>query len=70
MPADNLLRALPLCLLCAAVAPAQQSDIKAQIEFAKSKVYPALVNISVVSKSYESGRTVRRPSAGSGRWWK
>ncbi len=66
MPADNLLRALPLCLLCAAVAPAQQSDIKAQIEFAKSKVYPALVNISVVSKSYESGRTVRRPSAGSG----
>ena len=43
-----------------------QSDIKSQIEFAKSKVYPALVNISVVSKSYEGGRTVRRPSAGSG----
>ncbi|HEX5052147.1 MAG TPA: PDZ domain-containing protein [Planctomycetota bacterium] len=45
---------------------AQQSDIKAQIDYAKSKVYPALVNISVVSKSYEGGRTVRRPSAGSG----
>lgn len=53
-------------LLSLAVAPAQQSDIKQQIEFAKSKVYPALVNISVVSKSYEGGRTVRRPSAGSG----
>ncbi|MBL8729358.1 MAG: PDZ domain-containing protein [Planctomycetes bacterium] len=57
---------LPLLLLCAVAAPAQQSDIKAQIEFAKSKVYPALVNISVVSKSFENGRTVRRPSAGSG----
>ncbi|MBL9080143.1 MAG: PDZ domain-containing protein [Planctomycetes bacterium] len=62
----SLPRVLPVLLLCAVVAPAQQSDIKAQIEFAKSKVYPALVNIAVVTKSYEGGRTVRRPSAGSG----
>ncbi|MEO6595901.1 MAG: PDZ domain-containing protein [Planctomycetota bacterium] len=60
-PARVVLAALFACSL-----PAQQSEIKAQIEYAKSKVYPALVNISVVSKSYESGRTVRRPSAGSG----
>lgn len=66
MPAQNLHRAVPLTLLFAIAAPAQQSDIKAQIEFAKSKVYPALVNIAVVMKSYEGGRTVRRPSAGSG----
>jgi len=66
VPADTLPRALPLILLFAVAAPAQQSDIKAQIEYAKSKVYPALVNIAVVSKSYEGGRTVRRPSAGSG----
>jgi serine protease Do len=64
--AVHLPRFLPLFLCCAAVVPAQQSDIKAQIEFAKSKVYPALVNIAVVMKSYEGGRTVRRPSAGSG----
>lgn len=59
------------CLAAAAVVSlsplvAQGADIKAQIEFAKTKVYPALVNISVVTKSYEGGRTVRRPSAGSG----
>lgn len=63
-------RRAPLCLaLAAGLAPpalAQNSEIKAQIDFAKSKVYPALVNISVVSKSYENGRAVRRPSAGSG----
>ena len=65
MPVDLLPRVLPLLVLLA-VAPAQQNDIKAQIEFAKSKVYPALVNIGVVTKSFENGRTVRRPSAGSG----
>ncbi|MBX3465106.1 MAG: PDZ domain-containing protein [Planctomycetes bacterium] len=66
MPAPNLPRLLTVLLAAAAALPAQQSDIKAQIEFAKSKVYPALVNIAVVTKSYEGGRTVRRPSAGSG----
>jgi serine protease Do len=37
-----------------------------QVEFARSQVYPALVNISVVSKGYSSGRAERYPSAGSG----
>jgi serine protease Do len=36
------------------------------IDFARSKVYPTLVNISVVVQSYSGGRVRRFPAAGSG----
>lgn len=37
-----------------------------QVEFARDQVYPALVNISVVSVGFSGGRVERFPSAGSG----
>ena len=65
-------------LLIAAVAalplrPASAGDdatskVKAdeQVEFARDQVYPALVNIAVVSTGFSGGRMERFPSAGSG----
>jgi serine protease Do len=47
-------------------APTVSPEIKAQIDFAKSRVYPALVNISCVTRSFAGGRAVRNPSVGSG----
>ena len=55
-----------LAVVASSPLAAQQAQLKQQIDFAKSKVYPALVNISCVTKSFANGRTVRRPSAGSG----
>lgn len=40
--------------------------LRRDIDFAKSKVYPALVNISVVAEQYFGGRAQRAPGAGSG----
>jgi serine protease Do len=37
-----------------------------QVEFARDQVYPALVNIGVVSTGFSGGRMERYPSAGSG----
>jgi len=37
-----------------------------QVEFARDQVYPALVNIGVVSTGFSGGRMERFPSAGSG----
>jgi serine protease Do len=67
----NLSRALPLALAAALVAPALALAAEGppdarEVEFARQQVYPALVNISVVSKGYSSGRVQRFPSAGSG----
>ena len=41
-------------------------ELRRDIEFVRRKVYPALVNISVVVKSWSGGRTQRSPGAGSG----
>jgi len=49
--------------------PAQRGnkDLQQQeIDFARDRIYPALVNINVVSRSFISGRTVRVRGAGSG----
>jgi serine protease Do len=43
-----------------------KDEFRRQIDFAKSKVYPALVNINVVSERFSGGRTVRVGGAGSG----
>jgi serine protease Do len=48
-------------------AAAQGSDdFREAVAFAREKVYPALVNIAVVSEEYSGGRAQRFPSAGSG----
>ena len=39
---------------------------KAALDDARRKVYPALVNIAVVFRFYESGRAQRAPAGGSG----
>lgn len=41
-------------------------DLKKALEFSCEKVYPALVNISVVVREYQGGRTERMAGAGSG----
>ncbi len=71
----RLARLLPLALLPAAlVALVPPSVARAEevvkaderVAFARDQVYPALVNIAVVSKSFSGGRLERFPSAGSG----
>ena len=56
---------LALCLCLA--GPAQAGDApKAQLDEARHKVYPALVNVSVVYRYFSGGRTQRAPAGGSG----
>jgi len=40
--------------------------LRQDLDFARSKVYPALVNIGVVARDFSGGRTTRSPGAGSG----
>ena len=47
-------------------APAGSDELRADIDFAKSKVYPALVNIQVVGQSFSGWRSRKFPGAGSG----
>lgn len=62
--------ALPLLLALLAAPVAAQSAasdaLRRDIEYAKARVYPALVNISVVVRQYSGGRAVRGPAVGSG----
>jgi len=62
-----LVAALTLALL-AGPTPGQSpaSNLRSAIDFAREKVYPALVNISVIGEDYSRGRTEHYPSAGSG----
>ena len=69
MARTRLIGALGLALLLAAPAVAQNtaSDaLRRDVDFARSKVYPALVNIAVVGRIYSGGRARRFPAAGSG----
>lgn len=64
---DRIARIARIALALAVFAPAMQAQtLQDKIEFAKSKVYPALVNISVVAQTFDSGRTQRVAGAGSG----
>ena len=45
---------------------AQETSLRSDIQFARSRVYPALVNISVVTRFYADGRAQRNPAGGSG----
>lgn len=61
-------RPLILAALLAAgsLVCAQADPLRRDIEVAKGRIYPCLVNISVVAKSFSGGRTVRGVGAGSG----
>ena len=60
--------AFPLlfCGLPLVSAADDETRTSADVEFAREQVYPALVNIAVVSKSFSGGRGERFSSAGSG----
>lgn len=64
--ASTLACALAVSLAVASPAQEQPGAPTGGIETARSRIYPALVNISVVSRAYAGGRVVRRRSAGSG----
>ncbi len=69
MSRTRWIRTLFLVLLLAAPAAAQNTAgdaLRRDIDFARSKVYPALVNIAVVGRIYAGGRARRFPAAGSG----
>lgn len=60
-----------ICLLSIVVgsSQAQQNNtdtLRQDIETAKQKVYPAIVNIAVVMRFYSGGRAQRAPAGGSG----
>jgi len=62
---------IALLLLPALATPAlagegEQDALHRAIELARDQVYPCLVNIGVVSRSFRQGRAVRFPAAGSG----
>ena len=63
---------LSLFLVCPPSMPelvaeeAVKSEIREAVTRARDKVYPALVNISVVARSFVGGREQRAPGAGSG----
>jgi serine protease Do len=64
--------AVPLCLwllLCGRQAPAQpghEDALRRDLGVARTRVYPALVNIAVVFRYFAEGRTQRAPAGGSG----
>lgn len=56
-------------LFCGSSVLAQrptEDNSKLEVELARQKVYPALVNISVVARFFNGGRTQRAPAGGSG----
>lgn len=64
----SCLLALSLVGAFAPVSVAQMGadEFRRSIDFARDKVYPALVNIACVDQDYDDGRARRYPSAGSG----
>ncbi|RMG07512.1 MAG: PDZ domain-containing protein [Planctomycetota bacterium] len=73
MPHTSISRSFAaICAVVLCVAPAFAQSQKAgdalrrDIEYARDKVYPALVNIGIVVRSYSGGRARRGAGAGSG----
>ena len=67
----RILTALVLCLFLlppvwAKPIPQAASVPQGEMDAARSKVYPALVNIAVVVRYFEGGRAQRAPAGGSG----
>jgi serine protease Do len=66
---NRLATALAVVSVVFASSPARAAEgppDPRDVEFAREQVYPALVNIAVVSKGFSAGRVQRFPSAGSG----
>jgi serine protease Do len=61
-----LLAATLLLASPANAAERGQDELRRDMEFARQQVYPALVNISVVTKVHSGGRSQRFPASGSG----
>ncbi len=65
-----LLAGVAVCLLglpgAAHAQDRMSGALRRDIDFAKSKVYPALVNIQVIMQRFAGGRARRAPGAGSG----
>lgn len=61
---NRLVAASLLVLSLSGAARAQ--DLRQDIDHCRRKVYPALVNISVVVRTFSDGRSQRSPAAGSG----
>ncbi|MFH0938025.1 MAG: trypsin-like peptidase domain-containing protein, partial [Planctomycetota bacterium] len=55
-----------LLIMCSATAANEELDLRKKIERAMNKVYPALVQIYVVSVAYYDGRELKFEAAGSG----
>lgn len=67
LPLSIALGRVPVQAQQAAAAPIQASDaLRQDIDAARKKVYPALVNISVVVRYYSGGRAQRSSAGGSG----
>jgi len=67
LPLSIALGRVPVQAQQAAAAPIQASDaLRQDIDAARKKVYPALVNISVVVRYYNGGRAQRSSAGGSG----
>ena len=52
--------------ICGAQPLPTGETVRQDIEFARKSVYPALVNIAVISRFYNGGRAQRAPAGGSG----
>ena len=70
MARSRWIRILCLALLLPAAPAAAQrmaaDSLRRDVDFARSRVYPALVNIAVVGRVYSGGRARRYQAAGSG----
>ncbi len=44
----------------------EEAKVRKAVEFARDRVYPALVNIAVIARQFVQGREMRAPGAGSG----
>ncbi len=58
--------AFALLLAMPAAAQKPRSSTKPDISYARARVYPALVNITVVMRYFSGGRAQRQPGGGSG----
>ncbi|MEP6756731.1 MAG: PDZ domain-containing protein [Chthonomonadales bacterium] len=64
--AIGLITTLALYLNASPMVFAQHSELRREMDVARKKVYPALVNITVVSRYFQGGRALRAPAGGSG----
>jgi serine protease Do len=57
---------LSVLTACCSAQSTAVDNLRQDIETAKQKVYPAIVNIAVIMRMYSGGRAIRAPAGGSG----